>query len=270
MSNLEAINMSSLKKVPDPNALVATSSCSPGQIEAGVIDNIPTSTHRGITVRHSQMIALGGTIGTGLFVGSGKALARVGPGFLLLAYCVLGFLTYTMITATTTVSAYLPLPGSSMASYASRYASRSLGFAMACLYWYSFAIIVAYEITAAALVIDYWPNGVHTGVWVTILLVVVVTLNLCPVGVYAETEFWFASSKVIMLLALLILSLVLCLGGGPKHQRLGFVYWRDPGGWNPYLVDSADGRACAFIYALVYSTFSFGFGPELSTFNLAH
>ncbi|ETS76904.1 hypothetical protein PFICI_10778 [Pestalotiopsis fici W106-1] len=256
--------MSSLKKVPDPNELAPTSSCSPGQVEAGVIsNNVRTSTHRGITARHSQMIALGGTIGTGLFVGSGQALARVGPGFLLFAYCVLGFLIYSMITATTTVSAYLPLPGSSMASYAGRYASKSLGFAMACLYWYSFAIIVAYEITAAALVIDYWPNGVHTGVWVTILLVVVVGLNLSPVAVYAETEFWFASTKVIMLLALLILSVVLCLGGGPNHERLGFGYWQEPGAWNSYLVDGAAGRVCAFVYALVYSSFSFGFGPEL-------
>ncbi|KAI4591688.1 hypothetical protein KJ359_012663 [Pestalotiopsis sp. 9143b] len=206
-------------KKSDPNALVPTSSCSPGEVEAGtaVRDGAKTSTHRGISARQSQMIALGGTIGTGLFVGSGQALARVGPGFLLFAYCLLGLLIYAMITATTTISAYLPLPGSSMASYASRYASGSLGFAMACLYWYSFAIIVAYEITAAALVIEYWPNGVHIGVWITIMLVVVVGLNL---------------------------SLSWCT---PRQSS----------------VEGPAGRLCAFIYALVYSTFSFGFGPEL-------
>ena len=79
-----------------------------------------------------------------------------------------------------------------MSYHGFRYVSRSLGFAMGYLYWYSLGILVPYEIVAASLVIDYWPNSVPLAAWITIMLVVIVVLNYMPVGVYGETEFWFA------------------------------------------------------------------------------
>lgn len=126
-------------------------------------------TKRNIKSRHAQMIAIGGTIGTGLFVGSGQALAIGGPGFLLPAYCIITLLVYAVITAVIEVCAYLPISGSSMAYYCSRFVSPSLGFALGWLYFYSFGIIAAYEITAASIVINYWPNGVPEAVWITIM-----------------------------------------------------------------------------------------------------
>ena len=145
-------------------------------------------TKRNIKSRHAQMIAIGGSIGTGLFVGSGQALAIGGPGFLFLSYCLTSILVYCVVTGVIEVATYLPISGSSMNYYCSRYVSPSVGFAMGWLYFYSFGIILAYEITAAGIVINYWPNDVHIAVWITILLVVIVALNLSPVGVYAETE----------------------------------------------------------------------------------
>ncbi len=75
------------------------------------------------------------------------------------------------------------------------------------LYWYSLGILVPYEITAAGLVINYWPNDVNIAVWITIMLIVIVGLNFMPVKFYGETEFWFAGTKVIMMVGLLMLSL---------------------------------------------------------------
>lgn len=124
-------------------------------------------------------------------------------------------------------------------------------------------ISVGYEITAAAVVINYWPNTVPVAVWITIMLVVIVMLNLCPVKFYGESEFWFASIKVFAIIGLLILSVVLFFGGGPDHTRLGFWYWQDPGATKEYLVQGAGGRFCAFLFTLVYSCFSFNFSPEL-------
>ncbi|POR36829.1 Proline-specific permease [Tolypocladium paradoxum] len=222
-----------------------------------------TQTNRGIKSRHSQMIAIGGTIGTGLFVGSGQALAIAGPATLFLAYVIICFFVYGMMTTIMTVGTYLPLEGSSMAAYGSRYVSESLGFAMGYLYWYSFGIIVAYEITAAALVISYWPNNIHIAVWLTIMFLVILGLNLMPVKFYAESEFWFASTKVFMIIGLLLLAFILAVGGGPSGERIGFRYWQDPGAMNEYLVTGAAGRFCGFIYALAFSMFSFLFGPEL-------
>ncbi|KAF5234840.1 hypothetical protein FOXYS1_15686 [Fusarium oxysporum] len=250
------------KKGPDPLSPHDTdpSTYAEGLTEISTLQR--TETKRNIKSRHAQMIAIGGTIGTGLFVGIGQALATSGPVSVLLAYSLICVVVYGMITATTEVSAYLPVAGSSMAYYGSRFVSRSLGFAMGCLYFYSFGILVAYEITAAALVIEYWPNAAPTAAWITIMLVVIVALNLSPVGVYAETEFWFASVKVIMLVGLLILSVVLCLGGGPSHDRLGFRYWKH-GAMNEYLAHGDAGRFWGFLYALTFSVFSFNFGPEL-------
>lgn len=236
-------------------------SCSAGQYieRAGVKRNIKS--------RHAQMMAIGGAIGTGFFVGAGQALAIGGPGFLLLAYGLMSLLVYGVFTAVIEMSTYLPIPGSSIAYYCSRYVSPSLGYALGWLYFYSFGIIVAYEITAASLVINYWPNNVHIALWVTVLLVVIVGLNLCPVGVYAEAEFWFAGIKVIMIIGMIILSLIIMLGGAPTHDRLGFRYWNDPGATNAYIVPGSGGRFTSFLYVWVWSGFSFFFGPELMVFT---
>lgn len=224
-------------------------------------------TKRNIKSRHAQMIAIGGTIGTGLFVGSGQALAIGGPAFLFLAYCIISLLVYGVVTAVIEVCTFLPISGSSMAYFCARFVSPSLGFALGWLYFYSFGIIAAYEITAATIVIDYWPNNVPVAVWITIMLIIIVGLNLCPVGVFAETEFWFAGTKVVMIIGLLILSFILMLGGGPSHDRLGFRYWNDPGAVKTYILEGPGGRFTAFLYVWVFSGFSFYFGPELIVFT---
>ncbi|KAF2166420.1 hypothetical protein M409DRAFT_66505 [Zasmidium cellare ATCC 36951] len=227
------------KTTDNVNDLTQVESCKVGETIA-----THAGTNRRIKSRHAQMIAIGGSIGTGLFVGSGQALAMGGPGFLLVAYCLTSLLVYGVVTAVIEVGAYLPVEGASMAYYCGRYVSKSLGFALGWLYFYSFGIN-AYEITAASIVINYWPNDVPVAVWITIMLVIIVALNLSPVAIYAETEFWFAGIKVIMLIGLLILSIVLMLGGGPNHDRIEFT---------------------SFLYVWVFAGFSFYFGPELMIF----
>jgi amino acid transporter len=113
------------------------------------------TTQRGLKARHAQMIALGGTIGTGLFVGSGATLARGGPAFILICYIILSLLVYFIVTGITEVAAYLPVHGGTMSYYGHRNVSNSLGVAMGWLYFYSLGILVPYEITAAGLVIGY-------------------------------------------------------------------------------------------------------------------
>lgn len=114
------------------------------------------TTHRGLKPRHSQMIALGGCVGTGLFVGTGATLATGGPAFILAAFITMSILVYCIVTSIIEISAYLPINGASLSYYATRYVSPSLGVAMGWLYVYSLGILVPYEITAGALVIDYW------------------------------------------------------------------------------------------------------------------
>ncbi|KAL9607398.1 MAG: hypothetical protein Q9167_007688 [Letrouitia subvulpina] len=242
----------------DPRPRYGSAVLAPTELEAN-----SESTKRGLKSRHAQMIALGGTIGTGLFVGSGATLARGGPAFILVCYMIMTALVYFVVTAITEVAAHLPMTGGTMSYYGFRYVSSSLGFAMGWLYWYSLGILIPYEITAAGLVIDYWDSPVNIAVWITILMVVIIGLNCFPVSVYGETEFWFASVKVLMMIGLLMLSFILFWGGGPKHNRLGFHYWKDPGAVNTYLKDGDAGRTVAFFSCLVLSAFPFTFAPEL-------
>ena len=149
-----------------------------------------------------------------------------------------------------------------MSALTSRFVSPSLGFALGWLYVYSFGMILAYEFSAMVIIIDYWPNNVHPAVWVVVGFLFFLAINMLPVGVYGESEFWFALIKVVMAAGLLLLSLILMLGGGPTGDRLGYRYWRDPGATKPYLVKGDAGRFTAFLYAWVFSGFSFYFAPE--------
>ncbi|KAJ5087203.1 hypothetical protein N7456_010819 [Penicillium angulare] len=221
------------------------------------------TTERGLKSRHAQMIALGGTIGTALFVGSGQSLHMGGPAFLVVSYVLLTLLVFGIVTATTEMSSYLPVPGCSMAYYADRFHSRSLGFALGWLYCYVFIIEVPAEITAATLVVQYWNPGVHVAVWITIFMVLMIGLNCFPVRVYGETEFWFASIKVMGIIGLLIMALVLIFGGGPSHELLGFHYWKHPSAVNEYIKIGDSGRLCALISTICFSMFAFAFAPEL-------
>ncbi|KAF9062367.1 proline transporter [Rhodocollybia butyracea] len=222
------------------------------------------TTKRGLKTRHAQMIALGGSIGTGLFLGSGATLARGGPLFILIGYLLLSFLVLCVFTAMTEVAAYLPVSGGTMSYYGHRNVSNSLGFAMGWLYFYSLGIQVPYEITAAALVIDFWDSPVNIAVWITIFIVVIVGLNALPVRFYGEAEFWFSSLKIFMMIGLFMLIFILFWGGGPDQDGiLGFRYWKDPGPTNTWLVPGSAGRFVAFIEVIVLSAFPFTFAPEL-------
>ncbi|KAK2735001.1 hypothetical protein FQN57_001377 [Myotisia sp. PD_48] len=232
-------------------------------VEADLLDTRYSQTQRGLKSRHVQMMALGGTIGTGLFVGSGQALAIGGPAFLLTSYIFIGALVFMVVTAIAEVGTYLPVHGGTMSYYGFRYVSRSMGFSLGYLYWYSLGILVPNEIVAASLVIEYWHSGVHIGVWITIMLIVIIALNLLPVRWYGEAEFWFAGIKVIMLLGLLMLSFILFWGGGPTRQRLGFHYWMNPRAANEYIVKGNAGRFVALLQCIVLSSFAFLFAPEL-------
>uniref|UniRef100_A0A0B7JSB6 Amino acid permease/ SLC12A domain-containing protein n=2 Tax=Bionectria ochroleuca TaxID=29856 RepID=A0A0B7JSB6_BIOOC len=248
-------------KEKSPNETTYASSVMRGEVDSTLNQNAETK--RGLMSRHAQMIALGGTIGTGLFVGSGQVLRMGGPLFLLLAYSTITALLYGVATATGEMSSYLPIPGCSVSYYGSRFVSRSLGFTLGWVYWYIFAITVPAEINVTALVIDYWNPPVHNAVRLTIVGVVIILCNCLPVRVYGETEFWFASTKVIGILGLLIMAVVLFFGGGPNHDPLYFRYWGNPGPVNAYLVEGAVGKFAAFIGCTTFSVYAFGFAPEL-------
>ncbi|KAF7985764.1 hypothetical protein HWV62_369 [Athelia sp. TMB] len=217
---------------------------------------------RRLKARHISMIAIGGTIGTGLFVGSGAALAVGGPVGLLLGYSIMGTVVYSMMVALGEMATFFPVSGS-FTHYATRWLDPALGFALGYNYWYSYAITLPTEITAAAIVISYWDSTTNPGAWIAIFLFVIVLINFAGVRYYGEAEFWFSFIKVITIVGLIIMGIVLDLGGGPNHDRIGFRYWKKPGPFNQLDgISGSEGRFLAFWATFVNAAFSF-LGTEI-------
>lgn len=233
----------------------------------GTVDNIdPNHRHalkRGLMARHITMIALGGALGTGLVIGSGSALAKGGPAAILISYTAVGFVMFLVMCSLGEMGAWLPLP-SGFTGYASRFCDPALGFALGWTYWMKYAIITPNQLTAAALVIQYWVDRdrVNPGVWIAVFMVVIITINYFGIKYFGEFEFWLSGLKVITICGLILLSLILVLGGGPDHDRKGFRYWKDPGAFRPYIDDGATGNFLAVWSTVITATFSY-LGTEL-------
>ncbi|KAL1952632.1 hypothetical protein VTO42DRAFT_4585 [Malbranchea cinnamomea] len=216
---------------------------------------------RRLKSRHVQFLALSGAIGTGLFVGSGQVLSLAGPLSAFLAYAVTGLNLYAVINSMGEMATWLPLPGA-VPVYATRYVDAALGFTLGWNYWYQFAIGVPIEVTAAAIIIDYWPNAVPKVVWITVLWIPMCLVNYFPVRIYGEAEFVFGAIKLTTIIGLIILMLVITLGGAPTGDRIGFRYWVDPGPMGEYLKTGSLGRFLAFWKVFIQATFSYG-GSEM-------
>lgn len=216
---------------------------------------------RSLKARHVQFLALSGAIGTGLFVGSGQVLSLAGPLSAFLAYAITGFNLYAVINSMGEMATWLPLPGA-VPVYAARFVDPALGFTLGWNYWYQFAIGVPIEISAAAIVIGFWPNTVPVAVWITILFIPMVIINCFPVRIYGEAEFVFGAIKLTTIIGLILLMLIIDLGGAPNHDRIGFRYWDHPGSMNEYLETGALGRFLAFWKVFIQATFSYG-GSEM-------
>ncbi|BCR89234.1 dicarboxylic amino acid permease agtA [Aspergillus chevalieri] len=233
-------------------------------VEEGNVDqHRNVELHRALKSRHITMIAIGGAIGTGLIIGTGEALAKAGPGSILISYAAVGFIVYLVMCGLGEMAAWLPL-GSGFTGYSVRFCDPALGFAIGYTYWFKYIIVTPNQLTAAAMVISFWVDTerINPGVWITIFLVVIVLINYVGVRFFGEFEFWLSSFKVIVIIGLILLCFILMLGGGPDHDRKGFRYWKNPGAFNTYIDDGAPGRFYAFWSTMVSATFAY-LGTEL-------
>lgn len=175
---------------------------------------------RGLSARHLNMIALGGSIGTGIFIAMGDTLNQAGPGGALVAYGLVGIMVYFLITSLGEMATHMPISGS-FSSYATKFIDPSLGFALGWNYWYNWAITVAAEMVAGALIMKYWFPNVSGFVWSAIFLSIIVGLNVLSSKAYGESEYWFAGIKVITVIVFLIIGILTIVGvlGG---KQVGF------------------------------------------------
>lgn len=210
---------------------------------------------RNLSGRHMQMIALGGSIGTGLFIGSGGALSSGGPGFLLIDFLLIGIMLFCVVMALGELATVLPVSGS-FAAYSTRFLDPSWGFAMGWNYWMQWFVVLPLELTAASIVLEYWPRSTNCpkGVYVFIFIVAIVIINMFGVRGYGEFEFFASMVKVLAVIGFIIAGIVIDTGGAPNNVYAGAHTWHNPGAF-------ANGFK-GFVSIFVTAAFAFA-GTEL-------
>lgn len=152
--------------------------------ESNTVSSRHGGLQRGLSARQVQMIAIAGTIGTGLFLGTGRSLAEGGPASMLLCYSIIGFIVYITLLLLGEMATQYPVAGSFNA-YTTRFFSPAYGFALAWNYWFNDAVSVASDLTAAQLVLQFWSVEYP---WIVSIIfwVFLVGVNALHVGGYGE------------------------------------------------------------------------------------
>lgn len=153
--------------------------------------------------KHVNMIALGGSIGTGIFLTSGYSISLGGPGGAVCGYIMMAVIVYFLMTSLGEMSVYRPSSGS-FCDYSSQYVGKSFGFAMGYNYWLSWAITVAAEISAASLVVAYWFPHINHIIFSALFFFTILTVNLLAVNWYGESEYWLSFMKIALIIAFII------------------------------------------------------------------
>ncbi|CAG8178768.1 unnamed protein product [Penicillium salamii] len=211
---------------------------------------------RGLKQRHIQMIALAGTIGTGLFLATGKSLARGGPLSMLIAYLLVGMLICFVVFSVAEMSALAPLSGG-IIRHAEWFVDPALAFAQGWNSVYANAILLPAEMVACAVIIDFWSDINHA-VWISVLGGLLILTNMLLVSIYGELEFIFAMMKIALIIGVNIMSICITSGAGPRGYPMGFRFWGDPGPFVQFLgIPGSWGQFLGFWRVLSSAAYAF-------------
>ncbi|KAI2464248.1 amino acid permease/ SLC12A domain-containing protein [Annulohypoxylon bovei var. microspora] len=234
-------------------------------IESLTTVNDSDGTHRKLKSRHIQLIGIGGTIGTALYVSIGRSLLQGGPGSLFIAFSlwctVILAITMSMAEMVTYLPISSPFANVMAIRFAGRYVDEAFGFAAGWNFFIFEAVLVPFEVTACNVVIHYWSDIVPAGAIIAIVLVLYALINVLAVRFYGETEFWAALGKVLLIVGLIIFTFIVMLGGNPLHDRFGFRYWYEPGSFAEYYTTGSLGRFQGFMQCLITAAFTIA-GPD--------
>ncbi|CAN8103058.1 unnamed protein product [Discula destructiva] len=217
-------------------------------------------TERRLKSRHIQLIGIGGTIGTALYVQIGKGLINGGPASLFLAFSLWCSVILCVTMCMAEMVTYLPI-SSPFIRFAGRYVDEAFGFAVGWNFFVFEAALVPFEVTACNVIIHYWSDIVPAGGIIAIVIVLYALINLLAVEWYGETEFWAALGKVLLIVALILFTFVVMLGGNPLGDRFGFRYWQNPGSFAELYEEGSLGRFMGFLQCLILAAFTIA-GPD--------
>ncbi|KAK7959036.1 uncharacterized protein PG986_003890 [Apiospora aurea] len=232
----------------------------PGRVPSVSAGAALDQTHRKLKSRHIQLIGIGGTIGTALYVQIGKGLLQGGPASLFLAFTLWCSVILSVTLCMAEMVTYLPI-SSPFIRFAGRWVDEAFGFAAGWNFFVFEAALVPFEITACNVIIHFWSEAVPTAAIITIVIILYALINLLAVKWYGESEFWAALGKVLLIIGLIIFTFTVMLGGNPEHDRFGFRYWKEPGAFNTYYHTGDLGRFMGFLQCLIQASFTIA-GPD--------
>lgn len=216
---------------------------------------------RGLTNRHIQLIALGGAIGTGLFLGIGPAAVLAGPS-VILGYAIAGIIAFFIMRQLGEMVVNEPVSGS-FSHFAYKYWGPFAGFASGWNYWILYVLVSMAELTAIGIYVQYWWPEIPLWASSLFFFLVINALNLGSVKLFGEAEFWFSIIKVIAIIAMIIFGSYLLLSGTGGEQATVQNLWNN-GGFFPkgWLSGDSSGGFSGLLAAMAMIMFSFG-GLEL-------
>ncbi|MEV4613992.1 amino acid permease [Kitasatospora sp. NPDC049258] len=184
---------------------------------------------RGLGSRQIQMIAIGGAIGTGLFLGAGTAISKAGPS-LILSYAVAGLVIFVIMRALGELLTYRPVSGS-FAEYAREFLGPFAGYVTGWTYWLFWVVTGMAETTAAAVYVRFWAPGIPQWASALVFLVILYAANLISVKLFGEIEFWFSMVKVTAIIGMILIGVgVLTLGFSDAAETASLSnLWADGG-----------------------------------------
>ena len=168
-------------------------------------------TKRTLSNRHVQMIAIGGTIGTGLFLGSGNSISKAGTS-IILVYLIIGGFFFLMMRAIGEML-YADPDQHTFVAVITKYLGERAGNFAGCSYWIGLVFLAMAELTAIATYIKFWFPNLNASLIELVFLVLLTSLNLIAARIFAETEFWFAMIKIVAILSMIITGIILVMTG---------------------------------------------------------
>ncbi|MBK4724846.1 MULTISPECIES: aromatic amino acid transporter AroP [Erwiniaceae] len=185
---------------------------------------------RGLKNRHIQLIALGGAVGTGLFLGSASVIQSAGPG-VILGYAIAGFIAFLIMRQLGEMVVEEPVAGS-FSHFAYKYWGNFAGFASGWNYWVLYVLVAMAELTAVGKYIQFWYPDIPTWMSAAVFFVIINAINLTNVKVFGEMEFWFAIIKVVAVVAMILFGCWLLFSGTGGPQASVRNLW-EHGGFLP-------------------------------------
>jgi amino acid transporter, AAT family len=184
--------------------------------------------HHQLTAGQMTMVAVGGSIGTGLLLGSAAALEMAGPS-VILSYIIAAFIAYAVAMALGELASMHPAAGS-FAVYGELYLNQYLGFLCRSAYWAAIAFSIGAELTASATYMTYWFPAVPGEVWVVVFSALLLLVNLRSVASYGRFEFWFSMIKFATIVAFILAGAALLSTGrvAPQYTAQGGFFPKGP------------------------------------------